>query len=224
GGEVLRGGEEVAGGVVHQPVHKPDLGGHRLHRREVAHVAGEGAGLAAGGPDLGDHLVELLLAPAQQHAAGAQPRAAPRHLRAESGSTARDHENLVFQESSLEHARHNADPERIDQARRRDREGAADMISALLLGALVAAAPQGKLVVLVVIDQLRYADLLWLAPELGHKGFAGLGRPAPMRYETAVAETAPGHAVLSTGAYADVNGIVGNSFWQTNRYQEAVED
>src|SRR5258706_13005921 len=94
----------------------------------------------------------------------------------------------------------------------------------LLLGAALAAAPQGKLVVLVVVDQLRYADLLWLAPEFGHKGFAGLGRPAPMRYETAVAETAPGHAVLSTGAYADVNGIVGNSFWQGNRYQEAVED
>ena len=98
------------------------------------------------------------------------------------------------------------------------------MIPALLLGAALAAAPQGKLVVLVVVDQLRYADLLWLAPEFGHKGFAGLGRPAPMRYETAVAETAPGHAVLSTGAYADVNGIVGNTFWQGNRYQEAVED
>src|SRR5262249_54869767 len=119
---------------------------------------------------------------------------------------------------------HNADPTGIDQARRRVRRGGADMIHSLLLSAALAAAPQGRLVVLVVVDQLRYADLLWLAPEFGHKGFAGLGGPAPMRYETAVAETAPGHAVLSTGAYADLNGIVGNSFWQGNRYQEAVED
>ncbi|HEY4769241.1 MAG TPA: alkaline phosphatase family protein, partial [Myxococcales bacterium] len=79
-------------------------------------------------------------------------------------------------------------------------------------------------VVLVVVDQLRYQDVLWLAPALGPRGFAGMGRAAPMRYETAVAETAPGHAVLSTGAYANVNGIVGNSFWQGARYQEAVDD
>ena len=96
------------------------------------------------------------------------------------------------------------------------------MIAALLLAA--AAASQGRLVVLVVVDQLRYQDVLWLAPALGPRGFAGMGRAAPMRYETAVAETAPGHAVLSTGAYADVNGIVGNSFWQGARYQEAVDD
>jgi hypothetical protein len=96
------------------------------------------------------------------------------------------------------------------------------MLAVLL--AAEAAASQGKLVVLVVIDQLRYQDVLWLAPELGPRGFAGMGRAVPLRYETAVAETAVGHAVLSTGAYADVNGIVGNSFWQGARYQEAVED
>ena len=96
------------------------------------------------------------------------------------------------------------------------------MIAALLLAA--AAASQGRLVVLVVVDQLRYQDVLWLAPALGPRGFAGMGPAVPMRYETAVAETASGHAVLSTGAYADVNGIVGNSFWQGARYQEAVED
>jgi len=98
------------------------------------------------------------------------------------------------------------------------------MIAALLLAAAAAAASQGRLVVLVVVDQLRYQDVLWLAPALGPRGFAGMGRAAPMRYETAVAETAPGHAVLSTGAYADVNGIVGNFFWQGARYQEAVDD
>jgi predicted AlkP superfamily pyrophosphatase or phosphodiesterase len=97
------------------------------------------------------------------------------------------------------------------------------MIAALLLAA-AAAAPQGRLVVLVVIDQLRYQDLLWLAPELGPKGFAGLGTAAPLRYETALTETAVAHAVLSTGAYADVNGIVGNSFWREEKFAEAVDD
>jgi len=97
------------------------------------------------------------------------------------------------------------------------------MIASLLLAA-AAAAPQGRLVVLVVVDQLRYQDVLWLSPELGPKGFAGLGRAAPMRYETAVTETAPGHATLATGTYAEVHGIVGNRFPLGAREQEAVDD
>ena len=97
------------------------------------------------------------------------------------------------------------------------------MIASLVLAA-AAAAPQGRLVVLVVVDQLRYQDVLWLAPELGPKGFAGLGRAVPMRYETAVTETAPGHATLGTGAYAEVHGIVANRFPLGGREQEAVDD
>lgn len=95
------------------------------------------------------------------------------------------------------------------------------MILALVLAA---AAAQGRLVVLVVVDQLRLGDLTWLSQEIGPRGFAGLGRPAPMRYETAVTETAADHAVLSTGAYADLNGIVGNRYWSGGRQWEAVED
>jgi hypothetical protein len=110
----------------------------------------------------------------------------------------------------------------MDQARRRPAGGA--LVIASLLLAAAAAAPQGRLVVLVVVDQLRYQDLLWLAPQLGPNGFAGLGRAVPMRYETALTETAVDHAVLSTGAYAEVNGIVGNSFWRGGRFTEAVED
>jgi hypothetical protein len=112
------------------------------------------------------------------------------------------------------------------------------MIALVLAGALAAqqtaaaqaqpAAAQppsgGRLVVLVVIDQLRYQDLLWLAPALGPKGFGGVGRPAPMRYDTVVTETAADHAVLSTGAYADLNGIIGNRFYTDNQRHEAVED
>jgi hypothetical protein len=97
------------------------------------------------------------------------------------------------------------------------------VIASLLLAA-AAAVPQGRLVVLVVVDQLRYQDVLWLAPEFGPKGFAGLGRASPMRYETAVTETAVDHAVLATGAYADLNGVVANSYWQNGRRAPAVED
>ncbi|TMA27999.1 MAG: hypothetical protein E6J78_07505 [Deltaproteobacteria bacterium] len=97
------------------------------------------------------------------------------------------------------------------------------MIFALLL--LAASAPQkGRLVVVAVIDQLRYQDVLWLAPELGSRGFAGLGTPAPMRYDTVVTETAADHAVLSTGAYADMNGVVGNRFYVEGARRELVED
>ncbi len=96
------------------------------------------------------------------------------------------------------------------------------MILALLLSA--ALAQPGRLVVLVVVDQLRAADLMWLAPELGPKGFAGLGRPSQLRYETVVTETAADHAVLSTGAYADLNGIVGNRFWEGGRERQMVDD
>jgi hypothetical protein len=101
------------------------------------------------------------------------------------------------------------------------------MMLALLLAAGVAARPApagGKLVVLVVIDQLRYQDLLWLSDEIGPRGFAGLGTPAPLRYETVVTETAADHAVLSTGAYAELNGIIGNRYWEGGRSREAVED
>jgi hypothetical protein len=96
------------------------------------------------------------------------------------------------------------------------------VILALLLAA---AAPQkGRLVVVVVVDQLRYQDLLWLAPEFGPKGFAGLGKPSQMRYDTVVTETAADHAVLSTGAYAEMNGIVGNRIYQEGALHESVED
>ena len=98
------------------------------------------------------------------------------------------------------------------------------MIAALLFAAAAAAPQQGRLVVLVVVDQLRVGDLLWLAPELGPKGFAGMGRPSQLRYDTVLTETAADHAVLSTGAYADLNGIVGNRFWDAGRERQLVED
>ena len=63
-----------------------------------------------------------------------------------------------------------------------------------------------------------------MAPEFGPKGFAGLGQPAPMRYDTVVTETAADHAILSTGTYAELNGVPGNSFRIDGRLREAVDD
>jgi hypothetical protein len=97
------------------------------------------------------------------------------------------------------------------------------MAIALLLAASTAQ-PPGRLVVLTVVDQLRYEDLLWVAQELGPKGFAGLGQPAQMRYETAVTETAADHATLATGTYGDVSGVIGNWFWHDGVRREAVDD
>lgn len=95
-----------------------------------------------------------------------------------------------------------------------------------LLTACAAAAQQqrGKLLVFVVVDQLRYQDLLLLRDEFGAQGFAGLGQPMPVRYETALTHTAPGHATLATGAWPEVHGIVGNRFMDGDRPREAVED
>ncbi|HEX4385081.1 MAG TPA: alkaline phosphatase family protein [Myxococcales bacterium] len=98
------------------------------------------------------------------------------------------------------------------------------MILALLLALSPAPKAQGKLVVLVVVDQLRYQDVLWLSPQFGPHGFAGLGEPRQLRYETVVTETAADHATLGTGAYADLNGIIGNRFWINGAPHDAVED
>ena len=106
---------------------------------------------------------------------------------------------------------------------------AAPVLVALVLAACAQARPaagtgRGRLVVLVVVDQLRYADLLLLAPEFGPDGFAGLGQPLPLRYVSAATETASGHATLATGAWADEHGIVGNLLFDGVRARPAVED
>ena len=85
------------------------------------------------------------------------------------------------------------------------------------------AAP-GRLVLLVSIDQLRYQDVLSLAPEFGPAGFAGMGRPTPLRYETSVTETAADHATLSTGAWADLHGIVANKWMEGGRPRQSIDD
>src|SRR3954468_2816673 len=87
-----------------------------------------------------------------------------------------------------------------------------------------ARAQDGKLVVLVVVDQLRYQDLLWAREQFGPSGFGGLGQPVQARYRAALTHTAPGHATLSTGTYPDVHGVVGNSLVADGEPIEAIED
>jgi hypothetical protein len=77
--------------------------------------------------------------------------------------------------------------------------------------------PRPKLVVLIVIDQFRPDYLQRFRPFFGKAGFnLFLQRGASFtraRYEHGVTSTCPGHAVVLTGSYANVNGIVANSWY-----------
>ncbi len=93
----------------------------------------------------------------------------------------------------------------------------------LLLGfgfsSLHAQAP--KLVVIIVIDQLRSDYLTRFRSRFGPGGFNRFLRKgsvfANCQYEYAATATAPGHAVLATGSYPRHNGIVGNSWYDRGR-------
>ena len=87
-----------------------------------------------------------------------------------------------------------------------------------------------RLVVIVVVDQLR-ADLLErFHDKFGPNGFRLLtdrGAYFPScYYEYADTRTGPGHATLLTGAYADGHGIMANRWWdpQLNKMITPVED
>lgn len=100
------------------------------------------------------------------------------------------------------------------------------LLATLPAGADKPAPPRPQLVVVLVLDQLRYADLVRIEPELGAAGFAGLGKVVPMRYETIGTETGAGHATLSTGAFASTHGIVGNNFYDAaaKKKRELADD
>ncbi len=91
------------------------------------------------------------------------------------------------------------------------------------------AAPPSKtrLVVVVVVDQLRGEDLELFAPLLGANGLGGLGKKGELvegRYLTANTETAPGHATLSTGTYSHEHGVVNNTVMTVAGPRMAVAD
>jgi predicted AlkP superfamily pyrophosphatase or phosphodiesterase len=79
------------------------------------------------------------------------------------------------------------------------------------------AEPAPRLVVHIVLDQFPYEYLTRFRPFLGTGGFVKMMNDGAtftnMIYAHANTSTGPGHAVLSTGAYGTVNGIVGNSWF-----------
>ena len=91
---------------------------------------------------------------------------------------------------------------------------------------LRAAAPQAasgaaairkpRLIIMLVIDQFRYDYLLRFRPEFVPGGFnllLGGANFVDCRYDYATTATCPGHAALATGAYGNLNGIIGNSWY-----------
>jgi predicted AlkP superfamily pyrophosphatase or phosphodiesterase len=86
-----------------------------------------------------------------------------------------------------------------------------------------------KLVVILVIDQLRYDYLERFRPQMVEGGFKRLLSGANFvncRYDYAVAFTCPGHASLFTGAYPNVHGVIGNEWFDSLRGRKVycVED
>jgi predicted AlkP superfamily pyrophosphatase or phosphodiesterase len=76
---------------------------------------------------------------------------------------------------------------------------------------------QPRLVVHIVLDQFPCEYLTRFRPYLGNEGFVRLMNEgasfANTFYAHANTSTGPGHAVLSTGTYGVVNGIVGNNWF-----------
>jgi predicted AlkP superfamily pyrophosphatase or phosphodiesterase len=100
-------------------------------------------------------------------------------------------------------------------------------LAGLLLSSKAAAEtliPRPKLVVMIVIDQFRPDYLSRFSPYFGTGGFnLFLQRGATFnetRYRHGVTQTCPGHAVILTGSYADVNGIIANSWYDVSAGRE----
>jgi len=87
-----------------------------------------------------------------------------------------------------------------------------------------------KLVLIIVIDQFRYDYLVRFRQKFVAGGFNRLlnggASFADCRYDSATTVTAPGHATLLTGAYANVHGIIGNEWYERSlrRTIYCVED
>jgi predicted AlkP superfamily pyrophosphatase or phosphodiesterase len=79
------------------------------------------------------------------------------------------------------------------------------------------AAPRPRLLVVIAVDQLRADYMDRFRPFFGRGGFnLFLQRGASFasaRYEHATTTTCAGHAVMLTGSYATVNGIIGNDWF-----------
>jgi predicted AlkP superfamily pyrophosphatase or phosphodiesterase len=85
-------------------------------------------------------------------------------------------------------------------------------------------APRPRLVVVIVMDQLRGDYLTRFRPFFGERGFNRFLEQGAWftqgRYQNAITKTCAGHAVVMTGSYAATNGIVGNEWWNPATRQE----
>ncbi len=88
--------------------------------------------------------------------------------------------------------------------------------------------PLPRLVVLIVVDQMRSDFPERFSSFFGEKGFRRLAREgrvfANARIGHAVTLTCPGHAVIGSGIYADRSGIVGNRWYsrETGRNEDCA--
>ena len=86
-----------------------------------------------------------------------------------------------------------------------------------------AAIRKPRLIIMLVIDQFRYDYLQRFRPEFVQGGFnllLGGANFVNCRYDYATTATCPGHAALATGAYGNLNGIIGNSWWVPSQGRE----
>ena len=87
-----------------------------------------------------------------------------------------------------------------------------------------------KLVVGIVVDQMRYDYLYRYAAKYGNGGFKRLMNDGfnckNNHYHYAITTTGPGHAAIYTGSVPAINGIVGNEWFDplANRNVYVVED
>ena len=92
------------------------------------------------------------------------------------------------------------------------------------------AAPRPRLVLLIVVDQFRYDYLTRYGDLFGQKGIGRLLREGSCwteaNYDHMPTFTAPGHAVLLTGAWPSLTGIIANEWYEqsTGRRVKSITD
>ena len=104
------------------------------------------------------------------------------------------------------------------------------LLRAAMAGGVTDYPRRPKLVLILVIDQLRYDYLVRFRQQFVEGGFnlllTGGANFADCRYAYATTSTGPGHATLLTGAYPNVHGIIGNEWYDPSlrRTVNCVED
>jgi predicted AlkP superfamily pyrophosphatase or phosphodiesterase len=105
-----------------------------------------------------------------------------------------------------------------------------NLLFLMLFSLLTGNAAQPKLILVISIDQFPYEYITRFRSSFAPDGFALLLQQgatfANTTYKHANTSTGPGHAVILTGAYGSVNGIISNSWFDTASGREVycVED